>query len=69
MDLARTFSPKVIDRFDVVVIGGGIYGADVAQAIAAAGYSVKVLEQHTQRAKRTSSRSSKLIHAGLRYLE
>jgi glycerol-3-phosphate dehydrogenase len=59
----------VTDRFDVVVIGGGIHGAGIAQAIAAAGYSVRVLEQYAQLAKGTSSRSSKLIHGGLRYLE
>jgi glycerol-3-phosphate dehydrogenase len=56
------------ERFDVVVIGGGIHGAGVAQAAAASGYSVMVLEQ-TALAAGTSSRSSKLIHGGLRYLE
>ena len=55
-------------QFDVVVIGGGIHGAGAAQAAAAAGYSVLVLEQ-TALAAGTSSRSSKLIHGGLRYLE
>ncbi len=54
--------------FDIVVIGGGIHGVGVAQAAAAAGYSVLVLEQ-TALAYGTSSRSSKLIHGGLRYLE
>ncbi len=54
--------------YDLVVIGGGIHGAGVAQAGAAAGYSVLVLEQHSLAAG-TSSRSSKLIHGGLRYLE
>ncbi len=53
---------------DVVVIGAGIQGAAVAQAAAAAGYSVVILEQ-TGIACATSSRSSKLIHGGLRYLE
>lgn len=53
---------------DVAVIGGGIHGAGVAQAAAAAGYSVAVLEQRFVGAG-TSSRSSKLIHGGLRYLE
>ena len=57
------------DNFDIVVIGGGIHGAGVAQAAVAAGYSVKVLEQYPQLAMGTSSRSSKLIHGGLRYLE
>jgi glycerol-3-phosphate dehydrogenase len=54
--------------FDLVVIGAGIHGAGVAQAAAAAGYRVLVLEQ-TAPAAGTSSRSSKLIHGGLRYLE
>ncbi len=53
---------------DVVIIGAGIQGAGVAQAAAAAGYSVLLLEQ-TGIASGTSSRSSKLIHGGLRYLE
>lgn len=55
-------------KYDVVVIGAGIQGAGVAQAAAAAGYSVLVLEQ-TAVAAGTSSKSSKLIHGGLRYLE
>jgi glycerol-3-phosphate dehydrogenase len=54
--------------YEVVVIGAGIHGAGVAQAAAAAGHSVLVLEQATP-AYGTSSRSSKLIHGGLRYLE
>jgi len=55
-------------EYDVVVVGGGIHGAGVAQAAAAAGHSILVLEQ-TAIASGTSSRSSKLIHGGLRYLE
>lgn len=55
-------------HYDVLVIGGGIHGAGVAQAAAAAGYSVLVVEQG-EVASGTSSRSSKLIHGGLRYLE
>lgn len=53
---------------DVLVIGGGIHGVGVAQAAAAAGYEVVLLEQ-SDLASGTSSRSSKLIHGGLRYLE
>lgn len=56
------------DPVDIVVIGAGIHGAGVAQAAAAQGHSVRVLEQ-TAIAGATSSRSSKLIHGGLRYLE
>lgn len=53
---------------DLVVIGGGIQGAGVLQAAAAAGYSAALLERR-EAAIGTSSRSSKLIHGGLRYLE
>ncbi len=55
-------------KYDLVVIGAGIQGAGIAQAAAAAGYTVLVLEQMAPAAG-TSSRSSKLIHGGLRYLE
>lgn len=55
-------------RYDVVVIGGGIHGVGVAQAAAAHGYRVALVEQRGL-AWGTSSRSSKLIHGGLRYLE
>ena len=54
--------------YDMVIIGGGIHGAGVAQAAAAAGYSVLILEKSAI-AHGTSSKSSKLIHGGLRYLE
>jgi len=57
-----------MDNFDVVVIGGGIHGAGAAQAAAAAGHSVLLLEKNDL-AHGSSSRSSKLIHGGLRYLE
>jgi glycerol-3-phosphate dehydrogenase len=55
-------------RYDLVIVGGGIHGAGVAQAAAAHGYTALVLEQ-SGIAAGTSSRSSKLIHGGLRYLE
>lgn len=57
-----------MSMFDVVVVGAGIHGAGVAQAAAAAGYSVMVLDKQSI-ASGTSSKSSKLIHGGLRYLE
>lgn len=53
---------------DLLVVGAGIHGAGVAQAAAAAGHSVIVVER-TAPAAGTSSKSSKLIHGGLRYLE
>jgi glycerol-3-phosphate dehydrogenase len=56
------------DSFDVAVIGGGITGAGVALDAATRGYSVALLEK-ADYAAGTSSRSSKLIHGGLRYLQ
>jgi glycerol-3-phosphate dehydrogenase len=55
-------------EFDVVVVGGGITGAGVALDAAARGYSVALLER-ADYASGTSSRSSKLVHGGLRYLQ
>jgi glycerol-3-phosphate dehydrogenase len=56
------------DPFDVVVIGGGITGAGVALDAATRGYSVALVEK-ADFASGTSSRSSKLVHGGLRYLQ
>ncbi|MBN8616746.1 MAG: FAD-dependent oxidoreductase, partial [Deltaproteobacteria bacterium] len=53
---------------DLLVIGGGINGAGIARDAAARGLSVLVCEQNDL-AYGTSSRSSKLVHGGLRYLE
>jgi len=55
--------------YDLLVIGAGIQGAAVAQAACAAGYRTLVIEQYGEPGRGTSSRSSKLIHGGLRYLE
>lgn len=55
-------------HYDLVVIGGGIHGVGCAQAGAARGWRTLLLEQEALAAG-TSSRSSKLIHGGLRYLE
>jgi len=54
--------------FDLVVIGGGVTGAGIALDAATRGLSVALVEQRDLAAG-TSSRSSKLIHGGLRYLE
>jgi glycerol-3-phosphate dehydrogenase len=54
--------------FDVVVVGGGVVGAGAALDAATRGLSVALLEARDW-ASGTSSRSSKLIHGGLRYLE
>jgi glycerol-3-phosphate dehydrogenase len=56
------------ERFDVVVIGGGVTGAGVALDAASRGYSVALAERDDY-AVGTSSRSSKMVHGGLRYLQ
>jgi glycerol-3-phosphate dehydrogenase len=56
------------ERFDVLVIGGGITGVGVALDATARGFSVALVEQDDFAAG-TSGRSSRLIHGGLRYLE
>ena len=52
---------------DVLIIGGGIVGAGVARDAAMRGLRVGLVEQHDF-AFGTSSRSSRLLHGGLRYL-
>jgi len=53
--------------FDVVIIGGGISGASSAQHLAAAGFNVLLVEKDDF-ASAATSRSSRLLHSGLRYL-
>lgn len=55
-------------QFDLVIIGGGINGAGVARDAAARGMKVALVEARDF-ASGTSSKSSKLIHGGIRYLE
>src|ERR1700730_12320587 len=64
----RAIETLAAERFDVVVIGGGITGAGVALDAATRGYSVALVEK-ADFASGTSSRSSKLVHGGLRYLQ
>ena len=65
---------KAIDRientesWDFLVIGGGATGLGVAVDAAARGYSTLLVEQEDF-AKGTSSRSTKLVHGGVRYLK
>jgi glycerol-3-phosphate dehydrogenase len=56
------------ELFDLVIIGGGINGAGVARDAASRGMKVAVIEGKDF-AQGTSSRSSKLVHGGIRYLE
>jgi glycerol-3-phosphate dehydrogenase len=74
--MPATFSREAqIDRlhsdegpWDIIVIGGGATGVGVAVDAAARGYRVALLEQNDF-GKGTSSRSTKLVHGGLRYLK
>src|SRR5215212_1386383 len=68
--LSRPDALKAVasDTFDVVVVGGGITGAGVALDAASRGYSVALVERDDY-AVGTSSRSSKMVHGGLRYLQ
>jgi len=63
-----TLTRLATERFDVLVIGGGITGAGAALDAASRGLRVALVEARDL-ASGTSSRSSKLIHGGLRYLE
>src|SRR5213079_2673598 len=56
------------DPFDMAIIGGGASGVGIALDAAARGYSVVLLEQ-SDFGKGTSSRSTKLVHGGVRYLQ
>lgn len=64
----RAFTALASAPFDVLVIGGGITGAGVARDAALRGLRVALVEQDDF-ASGTSSRSSRLIHGGVRYLE
>src|ERR1700709_740501 len=68
IDRAAAVPALGAEEFDVVVVGGGITGAGVALDAATRGYSVALGERHDF-ASGTSSRSSKLVHGGLRYLQ
>lgn len=65
---ANRLAPLANRRFDVLVIGGGITGCGIAHDAARRGLSVALVEKDDF-ASGTSSRSSRLIHGGVRYLE
>ncbi len=66
-----TFLQRILDRrepWDLAVVGGGATGVGIAVDAAARGYDVVLLEQ-SDFGKGTSSRSTKLVHGGVRYLQ
>jgi glycerol-3-phosphate dehydrogenase len=66
--MQRSFAALESRVFDVLVIGGGITGAGIARDAAMRGLSVAIVEKGDW-ANGTSSKSSRLIHGGIRYLE
>jgi glycerol-3-phosphate dehydrogenase len=66
--MQRSFAALESSVFDVLVIGGGITGAGIARDAAMRGMSVAIVEK-SDWASGTSSRSSRLVHGGIRYLE
>jgi glycerol-3-phosphate dehydrogenase len=69
LSLVMNFRPPLENaQFDVLVIGGGINGVAIARECARAGRRTLLLEQHDFAAG-TTSRSTRIIHGGLRYLE
>ncbi|HUZ82135.1 MAG TPA: glycerol-3-phosphate dehydrogenase/oxidase [Gaiellaceae bacterium] len=68
MDRVAAVEQLAARRFDLLVIGGGIIGAGIAEAATAHGLDVALVER-ADFAGATSSASSKLVHGGLRYLQ
>src|SRR5438552_5457307 len=64
----KTRPPLEGERFQVIVIGGGVNGVAVARECARGGLRTLLVEQHDF-ASGTTSRSTRIIHGGLRYLE
>ncbi|MDP4171908.1 MAG: FAD-dependent oxidoreductase, partial [Bacillota bacterium] len=73
MDFSNLYRKEIIEfltmnEFDVLIIGGGITGAGIALDAATRGMKVALVEMQDFAAG-TSSRSTKLVHGGLRYLK
>ncbi|HZK81041.1 MAG TPA: glycerol-3-phosphate dehydrogenase/oxidase [Humisphaera sp.] len=66
--MQRNLTSLAEGKFDLLIIGGGIFGAGIARDAAMRGLRVALVEQNDF-ASGTSSQSSKLIHGGFRYLE
>ncbi|MBS1602032.1 MAG: glycerol-3-phosphate dehydrogenase/oxidase [Bacteroidetes bacterium] len=67
-NMVRAIEPTGRELWDICVIGGGATGLGVAVDAASRGFSTLLLEQHDF-AKGTSSRATKLVHGGVRYLQ
>jgi glycerol-3-phosphate dehydrogenase len=67
-DMIRALTTKGVEPWDFCIIGGGATGLGVAVDAASRGFSALLLEEYDF-AKGTSSRATKLIHGGVRYLQ
>ncbi|MHB8330516.1 MAG: FAD-dependent oxidoreductase, partial [Acidimicrobiales bacterium] len=67
-DRAESLRRLAEESFDVLVVGGGITGAGVALDAASRGLRTALVERHDF-ASGTSSKSSKMVHGGIRYLQ
>jgi glycerol-3-phosphate dehydrogenase len=68
MNLPSQARPPLQDRYQVIVVGGGINGVAIARECARAGRRTLLVEEHDF-GSGTTSRSTRMIHGGLRYLE
>src|SRR5476649_2422654 len=66
--MIRDISRLTKSKFDLIVVGGGINGAAIANLATAGGATVALLEKNDF-ASGASSKSTKLLHGGIRYLE
>jgi glycerol-3-phosphate dehydrogenase len=69
--IRQSFLHRILERreaCDIAIVGGGATGVGIAVDAASRGYSVVLLEQ-SDFGKGTSSRSTKLVHGGVRYLQ
>lgn len=66
--MKRNLRQLADEQYDVLVVGGGIYGAAVARAAAINGFKVALIEKNDF-GHATSANSQKIIHGGLRYLQ
>ena len=66
--MKRDFNALTSETFDLIIVGGGIMGAGIARDAALRGIHTLLLEKNDF-ASGTTSRSSRLIHGGLRYLQ
>jgi glycerol-3-phosphate dehydrogenase len=62
-------SPKIENRYRVVILGGGIHGVGVSHDLASRGWKDVLVVERSEVGAGTSSKSTKLIHGGLRYLQ